>query len=141
MLKRKTNRQLCLDLKATPNSDVYSMYDGKVVDLRNSFAPGTYKEDSKGNFVLVRYQVNGETIYVQYNHLNKVSVTKGQLVKAGAIIGLSGTTGNVDEETTPHVHIEVYTINNGVWKMLNPMDYITTKFDANYNAITNSNCN
>ncbi|VAW28019.1 hypothetical protein MNBD_BACTEROID07-390 [hydrothermal vent metagenome] len=68
-----------LDLKATPNSDVFSMYDGKVVNLRGSFAPGAYKKDSKGNFVLVSYRINGEPIYVQYNHLNKVSVTKGQL--------------------------------------------------------------
>jgi murein DD-endopeptidase MepM/ murein hydrolase activator NlpD len=127
-----------LDLKAAPNSNVFSMYDGKVVNLRNSFTPGTYKEDSKGNFVLIKYQYDGETIYVQYNHLNKVTVTKGQLVKTGDIIGLSGTTGNVPKDVTPHVHIEVY---NSKWEMVDPMDYITTKFDANYNAITNSNCN
>ncbi len=146
---RKNAKEICggvkglkghegLDLKAAPNSKVFSMYDGKVVNLRDSFAAGKYKFNSKGNFVLVRYQVNGETIYVQYNHLNKVSVTKGQLVKAGDIIGLSGTTGNVPEDVTPHVHIEVY---NSVWKMVNPADYLTTKFDANYKAIPNSNCN
>lgn len=127
-----------LDLKAAPNSNVFSMYDGKVVNLRDSFAPGKYKKDSKGNFILVSYRINGETIYVQYNHLNKVSITKGQIVKAGDIIGLSGTTGNVTKKITPHVHIEVY---NSVWKMVNPADYLTTKFDANYNAIPNSNCN
>ncbi len=30
---------------------------------------------------------------------------------------------------------------NSVWKMVNPADYLTTKFDANYKAIPNSNCN
>ncbi len=96
------------------------------------------KKNSKSNFVLVSCRINGENIYVQYNHLNKVSVTKGQLVKTGDVLGLSGTTGNVTKKITPHVHIEVY---NSKWKMVNPMDYIITKFDANYNAITNSNCN
>jgi murein DD-endopeptidase MepM/ murein hydrolase activator NlpD len=128
-----------LDIKAVSNSNLYSMCDGEVVSVRNSFAPGQYKFRSFGNFVVVRSQINGNTVYIKFNHLNSVSVSKGQLVSAGDLLGLSGTTGNAAAKgVTPHVHIEVF---DSSWNTLNPQDYLTTQFDSNYNAISSSNCN
>jgi hypothetical protein len=44
--------------------------------------------------------------YTQYAHLSKISVSKGQTVKARQEIGLSGATGNV---SGPHLHFEART--------------------------------
>ncbi|WP_331726244.1 M23 family metallopeptidase [Streptomyces sp. NBC_00470] len=44
--------------------------------------------------------------YTHYAHLSKISVTKGQTVKARQQIGLSGATGNV---SGPHLHFEART--------------------------------
>ena len=132
-----------IDIKAAPNSKVYSMYSGKVVSIRNSFAPGQYEKNSFGNFVVVRSTINGQTVYIKFNHLNSVSVSKDQVISAGDILGLSGTTGNAGDHPgakpiMPHIHIEVF---DSSWHTLNPQPYLTTKFDANYNAISSSNCN
>lgn len=56
----------------------------------------------------------------------------------GDIIGLSGNTGNAaDTEVIPHIHIQVF---NSNWSQsLDPEDFLQTKFDSNYNPISN-NC-
>ena len=127
-----------IDLKAEPNSSTYSMNDGKVIDIRDSFSPGQYKYRSYGNYVIIQSEINGQTIFIKYNHLNAVSVIKGQTVSAGNIIGLSGTTGNITSNVIPHIHLQVFTSS---WESINPEDFLTTKFDTNQNSIPNSNCN
>ncbi|MGW6202182.1 M23 family metallopeptidase [Streptomyces sp. NPDC055089] len=44
--------------------------------------------------------------YTQYGHLSKITVSKGQTVKARQQIGISGATGNV---SGPHLHFEART--------------------------------
>lgn len=129
-----------LDIKATVNTPTFSMYDGIVSDARDTFYPGKYKENSYGNYILVTTKINGKTVFIKYNHLNKVNVKKGDKIKAGQIIGLNGNTGNANSPTgnvIPHIHIQVYDVN---WKSINPELYLKTKFDQNKNAIPNTNC-
>lgn len=54
-----------------------------------------------GNCVVVRHENGLETLY---GHLSKIMVKPRQVVKAGDIIGLGGSTGH---STGPHLHFEV----------------------------------
>ncbi|MFJ2907137.1 MULTISPECIES: M23 family metallopeptidase [unclassified Streptomyces] len=57
--------------------------------------------DGFGNQILVRHSGG---YFTQYAHLSRMEVSKGQRVRAGQRIALSGATGNV---TGPHLHFEV----------------------------------
>lgn len=54
-----------------------------------------------GNVVVVRHHNGLETVY---GHLSKIKVKPRQVVKAGQVIGLGGSTGH---STGPHLHFEV----------------------------------
>lgn len=54
-----------------------------------------------GNLVVVRHYNGLETVY---GHLSKIKVKPKQIVKAGDVIGLGGSTGH---STGPHLHFEV----------------------------------
>lgn len=127
-----------IDIKAEVNTSTFSMYKGKVSSLRDTFSAGEYKKNSYGNYIIIKSTVNGKTIYIRYNHLNKVSVKKDQDISVGQIIGLNGNTGNAAAKgVTPHIHIQVL---DSSWKSINPADYLKTKFDSEYKPISN-NCN
>lgn len=81
--------------------------------------------------------INGKTYFIKYNHLNKVQVKKGDSVNVGDVIGYSGNTGNAAQKAIiPHIHFQVF---DSKWNLLDPFDYINTKFDSNFNPIK-SNC-
>lgn len=54
-----------------------------------------------GNLVVVRHYNGLETVY---GHLSKIKVKSKQVVKAGEVLGLGGSTGH---STGPHLHFEV----------------------------------
>lgn len=56
---------------------------------------------SYGNVIVIRHNNGLETVYA---HLSKSYVSSGQLVKAGQVIGLGGSTGH---STGPHLHFEI----------------------------------
>ncbi|NEV94861.1 M23 family metallopeptidase [Psychroflexus sp. YR1-1] len=126
-----------MDIKAELDTNVYAMYSGKVSNIRDSFSPGQYQIDSYGNYVIITFQINGNTYFAKYNHLNTVSLVQGQSVVAGDIIGTAGNTGNAASAgVTPHIHLQVF---NSSWQSINPSDFLNTKYDNNHNPI--SNCN
>lgn len=55
-----------------------------------------------GNIVQIRYW-DGTVSY--YAHMNSVSVTAGQAVTPGQVVGQVGTTG---DSTGPHLHLEIH---------------------------------
>jgi murein DD-endopeptidase MepM/ murein hydrolase activator NlpD len=55
-----------------------------------------------GNVVWLDH--GGEVLSV-YAHLSEIHVSSGQAVTAGAVVGLSGATGNA---SAPHLHFEVW---------------------------------
>lgn len=59
-----------------------------------------------GNYVMIAHQNNYVTLYA---HLASVSVTNGQMVEAGQIIGVMGNTGN---SAGAHLHFEVRKYNS-----------------------------
>ena len=82
-----------VDLKTKPNDEIYAAFDGEVV------ASGPYY--GYGNCIRIKHAYGLETLY---SHQSKNMVKKGDKVKAGQVIGLTGRTGRA---TTEHLHFEV----------------------------------
>lgn len=84
-----------VDYTVPEGSRVFATADGQVKDvLRNN--------SSSGLSIIISHGGQYET---QYSHLSKANVRKGQSVKRGDIIGLTGNTGL---SLSPHLHYEVH---------------------------------
>lgn len=86
-------QHLGVDLRASKDTEIYAINDGKVVsavDLSNY-----------GKTVIIDH---GLDIFSLYLHLDEFKVAEGDIVKKGQIIGLSGDTGYT---TAPHLHFSV----------------------------------
>jgi murein DD-endopeptidase MepM/ murein hydrolase activator NlpD len=124
-----------MDIEAIPGSNTFAMYSGRVTNIRNTFSPGQYLRNSYGNYVIIRFVSGSNTFSLKYNHLNQVDVEEGQSVNTGDVIGTAGNTGNAASSgVTPHIHLQVF---NSSWESIDPSDFLTTKFDNNYNPISN----
>lgn len=82
-----------VDIKTKPNDKVLAAFDGVVTQS------GPYY--GYGNYIVIRHAYGFSTCY---SHQSRNFVKKGQKVKAGQVIGLTGQTGRA---TTPHLHFEV----------------------------------
>ena len=70
---------------------------------------------SYGNYVVVSHGSGNTTLYA---HMSSRSVSVGQTVARGAVLGITGSTGN---STGPHLHFEI--TENGV--RIDPLKYLT----------------
>ena len=82
-----------VDLELHHWDSIYCMFPGKVRMAR------TYSDF--GKVVVVRHNNGLETLYA---HMSKTAVKEGQEVKAGALLGHVGQTGNA---TGTHLHLEI----------------------------------
>ena len=73
------------------------------------------KGSSYGNYVVVSHGSGNTTLYA---HLSSRSVSVGQYVNQGDVLGITGSTGN---STGPHLHFEI--TENGV--RIDPLKYLT----------------
>jgi hypothetical protein len=80
------------DFQAPLGTPLYASQSGTVKTGTGHARAGTWVEITNGNTV------------IGYSHLSKRTVTNGQHVNVGDIIGYSGQTGNV---TGPHLHFYV----------------------------------
>jgi len=92
---RRTREHKGTDLPLTRGDSVRAAFDGVVRIVEFSRNSGGY-----GNMLVIRH-ANGLETY--YGHLSKHLVNTGELVKAGEVIGLGGSTGR---STGPHLHFE-----------------------------------
>ncbi len=86
-----------VDLRATAGTNVYAANSGTVTRATYSAA--------YGNYVMIDH---GGGIVTLYGHMRRLTVSKGQTVSRGTVIGYVGSTGY---STGPHLHFEV--IKNG----------------------------
>lgn len=70
---------------------VYSMFPAKIVKTVRG-------NTGYGNFIMLNYG----RIQCLYGHLSEILVKEGDVIDAGAIVGVSGNTG---KSTGPHLHI------------------------------------
>jgi murein DD-endopeptidase MepM/ murein hydrolase activator NlpD len=78
------------DFRAKIGTPIIASNDGKVVLAANRFY--------SGNSIIIDH---GEGIYTCYYHMSQFRVKKGDMVKKGEVLGLSGDTGRI---TGPHLH-------------------------------------
>jgi len=88
-----TERHTGLDLAVPVGSDVRASGGGRVKQ--------TGTDSAYGEFVLLQHPGGYETMY---GHLSRVVIQQGAMVRAGQVIGLSGSTGR---STAPHLHFEI----------------------------------
>jgi septal ring factor EnvC (AmiA/AmiB activator) len=69
----------------------------------------SYLSSSYGNCVMITHYINGQEYTTVYAHMESRSVSDGQVVHSGQVIGYMGDTG---EAFGPHLHFEVY---RGQW--------------------------
>ncbi len=82
-----------VDIGIKMNDTIRAAFDGKV-------RLTAYEGRGYGNYIIIRHTNGLETVY---GHLNKHLVKPDQVVRAGAPIGLGGSTGR---STGPHLHFE-----------------------------------
>lgn len=146
-----------IDILSGPSyKNVHSIMCGEVVSVVNSFKTNEYRKLSLGNTLMIKSKSkDGETVFILYCHLDKIYVKKGDKVKHGQKVALSGSTGNASYSGLPngvkgcgidkrywHVHIEAATKGDGYnnfYSLKNyrvkAEDYMKTKFDENGNPI------
>ena len=108
-------QHLGVDLKASENTEIYAVNDGKVV--------ATLNLSNYGKTVIIDH---GLDIFSLYLHLEEFKVSEGQMVSRGQNIGLSGDTGYT---TAPHLHFSVRVGNSRV----DPIVFIETTKKLNDN--------
>ena len=94
------------DFRAPTGTKLNAVNDGVVVVASERYY--------SGNAVILDH---GEGIYSSYSHLSKINVKKGQHIKQGQSLGLSGATGRV---TGPHLHFSIIIDS----KKIDPLDFI-----------------
>ena len=149
-------RHTGVDIKTNNGDNIYSIKPGTVVAVTDNFEPNEYKKNSLGNTITIKTELeNGEAVYIQYAHLNKVSAYEvGQSVEENAKIGEAGASGNPGKKSNGtfgiadkdrHVHIEASTKMFDTKKAVSfygmdknrvsVEDYMDTKFDKKGNTI------
>jgi murein DD-endopeptidase MepM/ murein hydrolase activator NlpD len=88
-----------LDIGVGLGTPVSAAADGVVVLAGTNVVGG--RVVGYGTYVVVAH---GGGLYTLYGHLSKLGVAAGDHVRAGQVLGLSGSTGN---STGPHLHFEV----------------------------------
>lgn len=83
-----------LDICLKKGDTVRAAFDGVVRYAK-------YNRGGFGNLVIIRHYNNLETYYA---HLSKIKLQVNQVIKAGDLIGLGGSTGR---SRSPHLHFEV----------------------------------
>ena len=81
-----------IDIAVPEGSEVYAGHDGTVTTAGYN--------DDYGNYIVIE---DSEGFVTKYAHLESMNVSGGQMVKHGAIIGKTGSTGAV---TGSHLHLE-----------------------------------
>lgn len=83
-----------VDIPLETGEDVVAAFSGKVRYAK-------WNSGGFGNLVIIRHPNGLETYYA---HLSKLNVEPNQIVQAGELIGLGGSTGR---SYSPHLHFEV----------------------------------
>lgn len=105
-----------IDIANSTGTPIVAAADG-VVSYASALS--TY-----GNVIMVTHSIDGQIWTTVYAHLSGFSVSVGQSVSKGQVIGSMGTTGR---STGPHLHFEMHT---GTWagarkNAVNPLRYVS----------------
>ena len=85
-----------LDFSSPVGGNIHACADGKVLDIRPNDG------NAYGLYVRLQHSVDGQEYQTIYAHLSRALVSRGQSVRAGDVIALSGNTGH---SFGPHLHL------------------------------------
>ena len=108
-------RHFGVDIGASRGTEIWSIGDGKVIDRCNSCPHTRYGGcgcgGGYGNFVEIDYgYINGIHYTALFGHATDITVSIGEHVSKGEVVGHVGTTGF---STGPHIHFGL--TQNGSW--------------------------
>lgn len=106
-VKKIRNYHSGMDFSAPIGTDIYATADGEVISVISQ----------KGGYGLHIEISHGDEFKTKYAQLSEFKVKKGQKVKRGQVIALSGNSGM---STGPHLHYEVRKNDEAV----DPIDFI-----------------
>ncbi len=109
---RRRARHNGVDLAAPRGTPVYATADG-VIEMAQYYS-------SYGNYVQIGH---GGDLETRYAHLSSYTVSEGEQVRMGDLIGYVGSTGR---STGPHLHYEVRIADEPV----NPIPYMMAQVDT-----------
>lgn len=98
-----------VDIATDEGTDIVAAYSGVVKDT----GTGT----KRGKYVLMKHPDGSETLYC---HCSKILVEEDDVIKAGEVVALVGSTGWA---TGPHLHFEIRRDGNSI----NPLDVLEEK--------------
>ncbi len=88
-----------VDLAGSYGSNILASADGEVIISRDSGWNGGY-----GDYIVIKHANGTQTLY---GHLSATSVSVGDTVKQGQVIGKMGNSGQVKGPTGIHLHFEI----------------------------------
>jgi len=99
-----------VDFVASAGSKVYSVLDGQVSEVGNNYL--------KGNYIVITHDNGLKSVYSSLDE--GISVSKGDIVKKGDIIGTVGLSAYGELEEGSHLHFEL--LDND--KKIDPAGYL-----------------
>lgn len=104
------------DINAGWGSEVHAIAAGVVLELASPSLA------SLGNAIIIQHVIDGQVITSTYGHMQygSTSLSVGDKVKVGQVIGLVGSTG---ASTGPHLHFEIRIDGSPV----NPMEWLRAR--------------
>ena len=109
------------DIGANTDDNIYAIADGVIVLNQYNSSYGNYTIIGHGNYDSTTDSYEYYSLYAHQVRLSQL-VSVGENVSAGQLIGNVGTTG---KSTGPHLHIEIYSIDNGIKIRQDPVEYFT----------------
>lgn len=116
----------------TSNRPIYSVSDGKVLEVRNNYNTKDESGNSYGNYVLVENSDGSRSTYCHLKY-GSISVNVGDNISFHQHLGTMGETGRAN---APHLHYE-HRINN---VKVNPFDYLYCYDDFQEINYSKENC-
>jgi hypothetical protein len=109
-----------VDIVVPEGTPVLAVGDGQVIWSGRGLLFGDNDEnDPYGIAVAIKHDFgwNNKPLFSLYAHLLEAKVEKGDFIKAGDLIALSGNTGF---STAPHLHLEIRMDTNNYYQTYNP---------------------
>jgi len=97
--------KFAVDFGVPVGTPVLASREGRVVDIDKDFTKGGGDPSLKANHVIILHDDGTLGMYSHFS-ANRITVSNGQWVDAGTLIGYSGNTGY---STGPHLHFAVLT--------------------------------
>ena len=104
--KAERSLKFCIDFLLPEGTPIVAARSGTLVACQDKYKR-SYKSSKfagRRNFVVIRHSNGENSVYVHLKH-HSIKAKKGQKVKRGQVIALSGQVGFA---TYPHLHFGVY---------------------------------